>query len=78
MRIGFISTRFHGTDGVSLEASKWGKVLEHDLGHECFWFGGKLDTPKDKSFLCDEAFFGHESVVSLQEKLFNPSIALTH
>ena len=77
MRIGFISTRFHGTDGVSLEASKWGKVLEHDLGHECFWFGGKLDTPKDKSFPCDEAFFGHESVVSLQEKLFNPSIALT-
>ncbi len=51
-----------------------GKVLEHDLGHECFWFGGKLDTPKDKSFPCDEAFFGHESVVSLQEKLFNPSI----
>ena len=46
MRIGFISTRFHGTDGVSLEASKWGKVLEKDLGHECFWFGGKLDTRK--------------------------------
>ena len=77
MRIGFISTRFHGTDGVSLEASKWGKVLEQDLGHDCFWFGGKLATPKDKSFLCDEAFFGDESVVSLQEKLFNPSITLT-
>ena len=48
MRIGFISTRFQGTDGVSLEASKWAKVLEKDLGHECFWFAGKLDTPEKK------------------------------
>ena len=23
LRIGFVSTRFHGTDGVSLEAAKW-------------------------------------------------------
>ena len=40
MRIGFISTRFHGTDGVSLEAAKWAEVFEKYLGHECFWFAG--------------------------------------
>jgi len=26
-RIGFISTRFHGTDGVTLEAKKWAHIL---------------------------------------------------
>ena len=72
MRIGFISTRFHGTDGVSLEASKWSEVLEQDLGHECFWFAGQLDTPEEKSQLCSEAFFGGEDVISLHEKLFDP------
>ena len=77
MRIGFISTRFHGTDGVSLEASKWGKVLENDLGHECFWFGGKLDTSKDKSLFCKEAFFGDESITSLQENIFDPATNLS-
>ena len=70
MRIGFVSPRFHGTDGVSLEAAKWAKVLEKDLNHECFWFAGKLDTPAHSSSLCPEAFFEHPSVNSLQEKLF--------
>ena len=27
MRIGFISTRLNGTDGVSLEVEKWARVL---------------------------------------------------
>ncbi len=35
-RIGFISTRFAGSDGVSLEAAKWARVLQADQ-HECFW-----------------------------------------
>ena len=71
MRIGFVSTRFHGTDGVSLEASKWARVLEEELGHECFWFAGKLDTPEHSSSLCPKAFFEDPSVISLQEKLFS-------
>lgn len=41
-RIGFVSTRFAGTDGVSLEAAKWAEVLEQE-GHECYWFAGELD-----------------------------------
>ena len=71
MRIGFVSTRFHGTDGVSLEASKWAKVFEEELDHECFWFARKLDTPDDSSSLCPEAFFEHPSVIPLQENLFS-------
>lgn len=59
MRIGFVSTRFAGTDGVSLEASKWAQVLGMD-GHECFWFAGELDRDPRRSFLVPEAHFSHE------------------
>ena len=38
--IGFVSTRFAGTDGVSLESSKWAEVLDKS-GHACFWFAGE-------------------------------------
>jgi glycosyltransferase involved in cell wall biosynthesis len=54
--IGFISTRFAGTDGVSLEASKWAQVLERN-GSRCFWFAGELDRDPEKSFLVSEAHF---------------------
>lgn len=54
--IGFISTRFAGIDGVSLEASKWAKVLE-SIGHACYWFAGELDRPLTNCFLVPEAHF---------------------
>jgi len=56
--IGFISTRFAGTDGVTLEASKWAQVLR-SMGHNCFWFAGKLDKHSTRSMLVPEAFFHH-------------------
>ena len=40
--IGFISTRFAGTDGVSLETEKWANVFEQQRFH-CFYFAGELD-----------------------------------
>jgi mannosylglucosylglycerate synthase len=57
--IGFVSTRFAGTDGVTLEASKWADVLEKN-GYSCFWFAGELDRPGEKCFLVPEAHFKHE------------------
>jgi glycosyltransferase involved in cell wall biosynthesis len=57
--IGFISTRFSGIDGVSLEASKWAKVLEK-MGHSCYWLAGKLDKAPEKYFLVPEAHFQDE------------------
>jgi glycosyltransferase involved in cell wall biosynthesis len=68
-RIGFISTRFHGTDGVSLEAHKWGQILRKQ-GHGCFWFAGLLDTPPAESYLAPLAYFNHEGVVAVQNRLF--------
>ena len=42
MRIGFLSTRLAGTDGVSLETRKWAKVTQR-LGHQVFFCAGQLD-----------------------------------
>ncbi len=60
MNIGFISTRFSGTDGVSLESSKWAEVLGC-AGHRCYWFAGKLDQHPETSFLVPEAHFKFEN-----------------
>lgn len=54
--IGFIATRFSGTDGVSLEAAKWAEVLS-EAGHHCYWFAGELDKPAEVSDLVPEAHF---------------------
>ncbi|CAG1770784.1 Mannosylglucosylglycerate synthase [uncultured bacterium] len=60
-RIGFVSTRLAGTDGVSLETSKWVTVLER-LGHTCCYFAGKSDWPAERSRVVPEAYFRHEAI----------------
>ena len=56
LNIGFISFRFAGTDGVSLETSKWAEVLE-DKGHTCYYFSGLSDRPDERSMVVPEAQF---------------------
>jgi len=56
--IGFISTRFAGTDGVSLESAKWAQVLWDDK-NVSYWYAGRLDRHPDISMCVPEAFFGH-------------------
>src|SRR5436305_11731676 len=68
-RIGFLSTRFHGTDGVTLEAAKWASILT-DQGHSCYWMAGLLDTPMESSLHVPLAFFNHPEIVELQSHLF--------
>ena len=67
--IGFISTRFSGTDGVTLEASKWAEVLTA-AGHRCFWFAGELDRDPASSFLVPEAHFQHPDNLWISERVF--------
>jgi glycosyltransferase involved in cell wall biosynthesis len=67
-RIGFISTRFHGTDGVTLEARKWAHLLE-GMGHSAFWMAGLLDAPPHASYEVPLAFFNHPEVAAVQAKL---------
>jgi len=60
MKIGFVSTRFSGIDGVTLEARKWAEVLEED-GHHCFWLAGELSNGEQKGILAPVAHF-HDSL----------------
>ncbi|GHV85172.1 glycosyl transferase [Spirochaetia bacterium] len=68
-RIGFVSTRFKGTDGVSLETSKWRQVLEK-IGYTCYFFSGLSDWEPDKSMVVEEAFFGHPFIMDIQDRCF--------
>jgi glycosyltransferase involved in cell wall biosynthesis len=67
--IGFVSTRFAGIDGVSLEAGKWADVLEAE-GYNCFWFAGELDKDPEKSYLAPEAHFKHHYNLWINRQVF--------
>ena len=68
-RIGFVSTRFHGTDGVTLEARKWAHILS-GMSHSCYWMAGLLEAPAEISHAAPLAFFNHPEVAEVQAKLF--------
>lgn len=72
-RVGFVSTRLQGTDGVSLETGKWRQVLEK-MGYECFFFSGLSDWDPEKSMVVDEAFFGHPIIEDIQERCFGTTV----
>ncbi|MBN2077564.1 MAG: glycosyltransferase family 4 protein [Spirochaetes bacterium] len=67
--IGFISTRIAGTDGVSHEIEKWAAILERN-GHACFYCAGESDRPRDRSFIIDEAHFGHPDIAAINNGVF--------
>ena len=68
-RIGFISTRFAGTDGVSLETAKWATVIER-MDHQCFYFCGLSDRPEDKTHVVPEAFYRHPTIDAITQVVF--------
>src|SRR5215216_1947950 len=63
-RIGFVATRFDGTDGVSLETRKWAQVLEK-MGQSVYYFAGISDQPAEISFVVPEAHFLHKDVQTI-------------
>ena len=70
--IGFVSTRFRGHDGVSLETEKWLDILGR-LGYKCFLFGG--DCNEDEmgySYLVPEAHFMHPDI----QEIYTASLSL--
>jgi mannosylglucosylglycerate synthase len=70
LRIGFVSTRFESTDGVSLESEKWSHILER-LNHESYYFAGLCDRPENISFVVPEAHFAHPAIVETYEGAFS-------
>jgi glycosyltransferase involved in cell wall biosynthesis len=67
--IGFVSTRFAGTDGVTMEAGKWAQVLK-SAGHNYFWFAGLLDRNPERCFPVPEAYFQHEKNLWIDQQIF--------
>jgi len=70
IRIGFVSTRLAGTDGVSLETRKWSHILTK-LGHDCFYFAGESEWPDWRSRVVPEAHFSHPEIQALNADLFD-------
>jgi len=68
--IGFISFRFDGTDGVSLETSKWAEVLEK-MGHSCYYFSGLSDRPPERSMVVKEAHFLDPEILKYYKSFFS-------
>ena len=66
---GFVSTRFSGTDGVTMESSKWAQVLKQ-CGHRTYWFAGLLDRNPERSLLVPEAFFHHDANQWIDQRVF--------
>lgn len=68
--IGFISTRFQGTDGVTLETEKWEAVLR-ELGYRTFYFAGLCDKPRSVSMTDPLAFWETPAIKRVQAGCFN-------
>lgn len=71
-RIGFVSTRFDGTDGVSLETRKWAQILER-LGQKVYYFAGLSDQTEKISFVVPEAHFMHPDVKEIADISYRSS-----
>lgn len=69
LNIGFVSTRFSGTDGVSLETAKWAEVLE-SMGHTCYYFSGLSDRPPEHCMVVEEAFYRHPEIKERHDHFF--------
>ena len=68
--IGFVSTRFAGQDGVSLESAKWADVLWKE-GYTSFWYSGLNDRNDDISYVVPEAYFGFDENEKINELIWN-------
>ena len=69
MRVGKISTRFAGLDGVTLEAAKLAPVIE-GAGHQISWFAGELGDEFSPGIEVPEAHFATEENLALEARAF--------
>jgi len=67
--IGFILTRFEGTDGVTLETKKWSHVLT-TMGYNYYFFTGESDYEPERTTIVPETSFDHPDIRKIQEKCF--------
>ena len=71
--IGFVGTRFQGTDGVSLETEKWIHVVEQ-LGFNTFFLAGQSDWAPERTMVIPEAFWEYPEVKEIQDYVYTTTI----
>lgn len=71
MRIGLLSTRLAGVDGVSFEVAKWELVLNR-LGHETRLCAGELAPERLDQCLIPEMHFTYPPAQAVSTAAFNP------
>jgi len=71
MRIGLVSTRLAGVDGVSFEVAKWELVLNR-LGHETRLCAGELAPERRDQRLIPEMHFTYPPAHAVSVAAFNP------
>jgi glycosyltransferase involved in cell wall biosynthesis len=69
MKVGFLSTRLAGTDGVSLETKKWAEVAQR-LGHEIYYCAGQLEDDAPNPTLIPELHFRNSEAEAIGEMVF--------
>ncbi len=67
--VGFVSFRFAGTDGVSLETQKWADIFERN-SCQCYYLGGELDTPESHSMHAPYLHFQDAEVRAAYQQCF--------
>ncbi len=68
-RIGVVSTRLAGVDGVSLEARKWAEVACH-LGYQVYYCAGELDTDAPHPTLIPALHFRDPEAIAIGQMAF--------
>ena len=67
--VGFVSFRFSGTDGVSLETTKWAEIF-NKLGWQCHYLAGELDQELEHT-MCESILqFTHPDIQELYHTAF--------
>jgi glycosyltransferase involved in cell wall biosynthesis len=66
---GFVSTRFRGNDGVSLETAKWASLIR-SKGCPVYFMAGDLDTDPAVSQSVSLASFQNPDIAALNEQIF--------
>jgi mannosylglucosylglycerate synthase len=69
MKIGFVSTRLAGTDGVSLETQKWAQVARR-LGHDVYFCAGRVEEDMANATEIPELHFQHPEAMAIGEMVF--------
>lgn len=71
MRIGIVSTRLAGVDGVTFEAAKWEEVLVR-MGHEVRLLAGDVDALRPHAQLVPAMHFAHPPAARVTAAAFDP------